>query len=563
MILRYTFAVALPFFCWKFIKYLYNIHITNQNYVDNMCGIAGIIGPLAEQDYLYKILKPISHRGELRYQNETLTINKKFALGMHRLAIVDEMHGLQPKLSPDEKVICIFNGEIYNYLVLKNHLSQWFQFSSGCDTEVVLFAYYYWGRDFVKNLDGKFAIAIYDRRTSTLILARDPMGVKPLYYSKIKENIIFASEVKSLSQLPEVENIEELEPGSIMVNLNIEKYFKLPKFKPSKMTLFNSLKKLDKLLSFAVKKRIPQNAKSIACLLSGGIDSSIITYLACKTHPNVIAYTLAIDQDHSEDLKSAKILCDHFGIQHKIISPSVKELQDFYLQHGVYLTESFEPVLVRNAVSYHFLCREVAKDGFKYCLNGEGADELFGGYDFIYEAPIKLRIQALEYSLQNIHRTYLQMADRASMYTTLEARVPFMDKQLVKFCLTLGSELRFYNNKNKFILRKLYEDQLPEMITNRSKVGMNQGSGYGCNLPAESIYYKGIYQFYQKYPKKLRQDLSISKMHIKSYNINLTDYEEVYNFARFYENSFYKLDSYPKRLHLNTPLKYNLIWGPL
>jgi asparagine synthase (glutamine-hydrolysing) len=526
-----------------------------------MCGIAGIVGSLATEENLARLLKPISHRGESSFQNEINITNNKFALGMHRLAIVDAAHGKQPKTTTDGRIICIFNGEIYNHVALKQELFPYFTFTSACDTEVILFSYCHWGEEFVHKLDGKFALAIYDAIKGELILTRDPMGVKPLYYAKEKNSFLFSSEVKSFSEYSNIETIEELQPGTLWSNGRILPYFKLASFISSEQSFSIASEKLAILLNAAVSKRIPDDAKAIASLLSGGIDSSIITYLAHKIHPNVIAYTLSVPGRESADLNAAKELCETFNIKHKIVSPSTSDMQQFYLREGVYMTESFEPVLVRNAVSYHFLCRQVTADGFKYCLNGEGADELFGGYDFIREALPPLRDKALEYSLRHIYRTYLQMADRASMYATLEARVPYMDRKLVEFCLTLPPDFRINGSHNKHILRELYKGKLPDSITQRAKVGMNEGSGYGRNTPTESIYYQAVYNFYQSNSSVLENDLKICHVYQEKYQININDIEEVYNFSRFHSYGFHRLSMKPMRLHLNTALKQELIFG--
>lgn len=526
-----------------------------------MCGIAGIVGPLASQQRLEQLLSPISHRGETYHQNEIKVNQHSYALGMHRLAIVDATHGQQPKTTPDGKIICIFNGEIYNHAELKQELSPHFTFTSACDTEVILFSYCYWGQDFIHKLDGKFSIAIYDCIKSQLLLVRDPLGVKPLYLATVRNNFLFSSELKSFSTCSEIETLEELLPGTLWHNGSSKLYFKLAPFVALEHTLPKALEELDKTLKSAVTKRIPQDAKAIACLLSGGIDSSIITYLAHKAHPNVIAYTLAVPGKESNDLFAATELCQALNITHKIVSPPVSDMQEFYLCEGVYMTESFEPVLVRNAVSYHFLCRQVAADGFKYCLNGEGADELFAGYDFIQQASPSLRDKVLEYSLRYIYRTYLQMADRASMYTTLEARVPYMDRKLVEFCLTLPPAFRIKGIQNKIILRQLYKNELPDTITQRRKVGMNEGSGYGRNLPTESIYYQAVCSFYQKNPMIFESDLKLCQSYQKDHQLNLADIEEVYNFARYHSYKFHRLKMNPVRLHLNTKFKHNLIFG--
>ena len=231
---------------------------------------------------------------------------------------------------------------------------------------------------------------------------------------------------------------------------------------------------------------------------------------------------------------------------------------DFYLKHGVYMTESFEPVLVRNAVTYHFVCRQVAADGFKYCLNGEGADELFGGYDFVREAPKDKQDQLIWHSLSIIHNSYLKMADRASMYTTLEARVPFMDKHLVEFALNLPPQARIHGGINKFALRSLFTKELPEEITHRKKVGMNEGAGFGVNQSDQSIYYKAVKSYYDKEPQQYERDLALCIKEDEQNCVNYDQIEEVYNFARFVELGFKKLQGGSRRIQLNTPLRKEL-----
>lgn len=527
-----------------------------------MCGIAGIIGRNANELFLNTILLPIEHRGEALYRNEMHVIPGIMAIATHRLAIVDESSGKQPVWDDNRKVYCVFNGEIYNHAFLRQTLTDT-HFKSECDSEVVLYAYLKWGDDFVKHLDGKFAIAIFDQEKNTLILARDPMGIKPLYYSQLEGDWVFASELKSLTVLNDrISDIVEIEPGTVWKNNIVKPYFTLRKFS-AKKTLRGPLEyyieELKHYLSAAVQKRIPEKSPKIACLLSGGVDSSIICYLAKQIHPNVVAYTLAAPHMPSADLLAAKELCQQFDIEHIIVSPPVQDMQLFYLNEGVYMTESFEPVLVRNAVSYHFLCRRVVADGFKFCLNGEGSDELFGGYDFVREAPIHLQDDVIWHSLSIIHKTYLQMADRASMYATLEARVPFMDKDLIEFCLALPSAARISESDNKFLLRESFKNDLPASIAFRRKTGMNEGAGFGINASKESIYYQAVRAYYENNPDLFKQDTQLCNDIDSEGKFDITDIEEVYLFSRFVELKFTKLKNSYNRLQLNTKLKPKLV----
>lgn len=527
-----------------------------------MCGIAGIFGKQANENLLRELLFPIAHRGEVDYRNEMLVL-PGMGIGTHRLAIVDEASGKQPVQAIHEQVFCVFNGEIYNHAELRRELMTENSFISECDSEVVLHAYLKWGDKFVEYLDGKFGIAIVDLNKDTLVLARDRMGIKPLYYTELNNNWLFSSELKSFATFKDEDlNIIELDPGCIWRNGKTTSYFNLKQFSKEEISdseLTNCSIKLKNCLTAAVQKRIPKESPKIASLLSGGVDSSIITYLARQLHPKVVAYTLSAPHMSSADLIAAKTFCQEFDIEHIIVSPSVEEMQQFYLDYGVYMTESFEPVLVRNAVSYHFLCRQVVKDGFKYCLNGEGADELFGGYDFVKEVPIHLQDSVIWHSLSIIHKTYLQMADRASMYATLEARVPFMDKDLVDFCLLLPPNARVNGKDNKFLLRDAFKNELPESIAYRRKTGMNEGAGFGVNASTESIYHNAVRIYYENHAVQYKEDLALCKAMGVEGKLDLSEIEEIYNFARFARLNFTKLKHSQNRLQLNTKLQKKLV----
>lgn len=517
-----------------------------------MCGIAGIKGNLANSIVLGKLLKRISHRGEELYQQENV-LYEDLTIGMNRLAIVDEANGEQP-VSYNSEVFCIFNGEIYNHKALRKELLPYYSFKSDCDTEVVLKGYLHWGIDFLTKLDGKFAFCIVDIKNDQLLLARDHIGIKPIYYSVFENNIFFSSEMKSFCELPFIKEINLLPPGYFWLNGILEQYYKLPEYLSSNKKPEMVLKQIKTFLYEAVKKRIPEDSNKIACLLSGGIDSSIVTYIASKYHKNIEAFTFTNSDTMSPDLESAELLCNSLGIKHIVVSPDKSELKNFYLTHGVYMTESYEPVLVRNAVSYYHVCKVVRSKGYKFLLNGEGADELFGGYAFFKELPEEKRDQAIRESLLDIHQTYLHMADRASMYTTIEARVPFMDKVFIEYCMKMPSDFRIRNNREKWALREMFKGELPDPIVNRAKTGMNEGSGFGKNVPNESVYYEAVKEFYEANKASYEKDLGICIEYSKVFKINHSDIEEIYNFARFVEHKYNRYRQSKVRLQLNTKL---------
>src|SRR3990170_8294308 len=199
-----------------------------------MCGIAGIIGLDASEEKLKELLKSIVHRGEDSHQYEIGEIEGVGFFGTHRLGIVDESQGMQPIVSADKKVQCVFNGEIYNYKSIRKILDENYHIDTQCDSEIVLYAYLYWGDDFVKYLDGMFAIAIFDATKNKLLVARDPLGIKSLYYSKEKGNIKFASEIKSLANDDDVKKILEIKPGTVWINDKSIRFYTLQNFSKSK-----------------------------------------------------------------------------------------------------------------------------------------------------------------------------------------------------------------------------------------------------------------------------------------------------------------------------------------
>jgi len=517
-----------------------------------MCGIAGIKGTLANSKTLSQMLQRISHRGENIYQQESLLLDG-LTIGMNRLAIVDEEHGVQP-VSYNHEVFCIFNGEIYNHVELRQELSSYYQFSGQCDTEVVLKSYLHWGIDCLNKFDGKFAFCLVDIKNDMILLARDHIGIKPLYYTIFDNNLFFSSEMKSFCELPFVCEIKMLPPSAYWLNGSERKYYYIPEYSVSYDDSQIILHGIKLRLIDAVQKRIPHESKKIACLLSGGIDSSIITHIANKYHNNVEAFTFVNPDSSSSDLESATLLCKTLNINHIIVSPTKQELKSFYLKYGVYVTESYEPVLVRNAVSYHFVCKAVKDHGYKYALTGEGADELFGGYAFFKEVPEQGRDIAIRNSLLNIHQTYLQMADRASMYTTIEARVPFMDKEFINYCMSMPNSFRINGICEKWALREIFKNELPDTIVKRPKIGMNEGSGFGRNVCGESIYYEAVKEYYAMNNTARKKDLAACAPYMLLFKINLDDIEEIYNFSRFIEYQYTRNAESRTRLQLNTKL---------
>ncbi len=515
-----------------------------------MCGIAGIVGPAAVEATLVKMLARIAHRGETSRQAERLA-GDLFAVGTNRLAIVDPAGGAQPFATPDGTVVCIANGEIYNAPALRRELAGFWSFRTTCDTEVVLASYLRWGEASFARLRGMFAVAIVEdgRR---VVLARDPLGIKPLYVAEHEGSTWFASEVKALAVEPSL-RIAQVAPGSVHVAGRSRPFWQVPAFGASDARDRRTvLAGVAEALTEAVRAHLPEPGRPLACLLSGGVDSSTVTHLAHALHEGPVeAWTLAIGDGRSEDRDAAEALCRTLDIPLHVVSPTEQELTRIYLERGVWMTETWEPALVRNAVSYHVLCREVRRAGHALCLSGEGADEVFGGYAYLDRLRAEDRDRAIRRSLVDVHRTYLQMADRASMAATLEVRVPFLDATFVDHAATLPPWARSEPGRNKVALREAFP-AIPAANRERAKIGMNAGAGFGSNDPGDGIYYRAVRSLYETSPERLARDRGSVAALGAAHGVDGENLEEVFDFARWVEHGFHNLVLDLPRPQLNT-----------
>lgn len=504
-----------------------------------MCGIAGASGRGAQAGAVRGMLRAIAHRGEARYACE-LRERAGTVLGAARLAIQDEPGGQQPFVARQGATALVLNGEIYNAAEIRERLGARAPFRTACDTEVALRAYLEWGEAFVDHLRGMFAIAVADG--DSLVLARDPVGIKPLYFVSAADTTWFASELKAFADVAADERLCELEPGTVWRDGRSRRYWQMPPFDGSDDDPSSYIDALDGALRDAVSSHMPRSG-TLACLLSGGIDSSTILLLADLLHAGEVeAWTLAAPDSPSDDLSAARAVCQRLGVTLHVVQPDVAELDEYYCARGVWMTETWEPALVRNAVSYHFLCRAVSGAGHKLCLSGEGADEVFGGYDYFRLLPEERRDTAVRDSLCEVYRTYLQMADRAAMATTLEVRVPYMDRRFVEAMAALPARTRLNGDVDKWALRHLYPAHLPARVRLRPKLGMNAGAGYGSNDPGASIYHAAVSARYAANERLRLADLELAREHGAPFGVDLDDAEEVHNFSRFLVLGYARLE---------------------
>ncbi|MBS9433147.1 asparagine synthase (glutamine-hydrolyzing) [Photorhabdus hainanensis] len=440
-----------------------------------MCGIGGIFNTENRliddiENKLHTIMSKIAHRGDSSRFNEKVVRNN-FAIATNRLAIVERDSAYQPISNQEHDLHLVLNGQIYNYKSLRNELiKQGYQFKNGGDAEVTLIAYICYGKSFIKKLDGMFSFILFDNKNNKFLLGRDHVGIKPLYYTQKEGNWYVASEIKSLIEFNS--EIKPVEPGSIFDGFTSEKYISYDtNIFASNDNFERAKEKVYSLLDNAVKKRVDTDLP-ISIMFSGGIDSTIVLYLAHKYHHDVTAISFGLPG--SKDIEIAQRYCSENKIKHIIYTFTQEELIN-NIQDAIYYGEFFEQIDAIDSNIAHFGYYIANRLGFKIALCGEGSDEIFAGYDLFktYPDPHYLSL----YRLNNLHRTDLQRVDRASMRNTVEARVPFMDSALVPYVLSLDFSYKLNNGVEKYILREAFRGKIPEYIIDRPKIRMPDGSG--------------------------------------------------------------------------------------
>lgn len=458
-----------------------------------MCGIAAIIGKnKQESKRLENMLTPIAHRGEKKYFNESADFGT-CVLGMNRLAIVDRERAKQPISSSDGRYHIVFNGEIYNFKDLQKELKEiGYSFSTDSDTEVLANGYAAWGEKLLDKISGMFAFFIYDSKENTFFVARDPFGVKPLYWAKDEEeNYYFASEIKSLVGFKEIEIVNLFPPGHFMDNGELKKYFAIDTKSDENITEEIAVNKIRELFDHSIKIRT-QTDLPVAVYLSGGIDSTAVLATALKYHPDTTA--IIVGNEQSTDRETAVRYCEENNIKYIVGVPPTEEELAKTVPEIVRMTESFEPNMVRQSTISYFIAKTAADNGFKIILCGEGSDEVFAGYpEFsVLKTPEEIKNKISSF-LSDLHRTQLQRVDRTSMAFTTEVREPFLDKDLMRFALAIPTTLKIKSEGNKivskYILRKAMQDRLPKYIYDREKVVLSEGAGFKGNKKIGGLLY--------------------------------------------------------------------------
>lgn len=435
-----------------------------------MCGISGVWRADQPTD-VKSMMDSLVHRGpdaEGMYSSP----DGRGILGHRRLSIMDPEGGDQPIFNEEKTMAIIANGEIYNFPKLRPELVKRHRFSTTSDSEAVLHSYEDHGTSVVNHLDGMFAFVIADG--PHLFAARDPIGIKPLYYGQDGDAFWFASELKALA--PHCADIHEFPAGSSFHTRDgFKSFYTVPEISPRMRSTEEYVQILRETLEASVVKRLMSDVP-LGAFLSGGLDSSLIAAIARRHMDTLHTFTVGIEG--SRDLEAARVVARHLDtIHHEYVITHQEVIEK--LPEIIYYLESFDQDLVRSAIPCYFTSR-LAAEYVKVILTGEGADELFAGYTYYKDIGNHSTLhEELRRSVSSLHNVNLQRVDRMTMAHSIEGRVPFLDLEMIKLAQLIPSELKLprETGPEKWILRKAFEDLLPHEIVWRDKEQFDEGSG--------------------------------------------------------------------------------------
>lgn len=602
-----------------------------------MCGIVGLVTKKEKENTIKLMNDRIKHRGP---DGDGYFIDGDVALGHRRLSIIDLSSGDQPMFNEDGSVVTVFNGEIYNYQQLKEELiALGHDFKTKSDTEVLVHGYEEWHTDLPKHLRGMFAFAIYDKNKNEVFLARDNFGIKPLYFAKMNDTFMFASEIKAFLDVPDFEKIfnesiletylefsfvptnetffkgvHRLDAGCSLLykdgEIKLNKYFKLD-FKEENMSFEDAVKNISDVMKDSVEKHLIADVE-VGSFLSSGIDSSYIVSLAKPDK----TYTVGYENKKYDETMYAKDLAEKLGIKNesKIIT------KEEYLENiSKIMYHLDEPTSDPAAISLYFVAKLASKD-LKVVLSGEGADEFFGGYNYYREevdykfynklpfcirhaigkvasifpegrgfnflvrrgeklensyigvnrnfsSKMAKKVLKNNYELEAIHVTkdvynefknysnidkmqaidinfwlmkdILLKADRMTMASSIEGRVPFIDKEVFKVASHLPFDYKVTKENTKVALRAAAKEVIPTEAYKKKKLGFP--------VPVREWIKEG--DFKEEVEKTLNSDVAnkyfntkiINKMfeeHVNGKKDNYRKIWTIYTFIKWYQVFF-------------------------
>lgn len=459
-----------------------------------MCGIVGAFLINEDLDKLrpqiLKMSKRIRHRGP---DWSGIYTNDRAILSHERLAIVDPSSGKQPLFAKDDKIVLTVNGEIYNHKELRNSFPN-YPFKTQSDCEVILALYQEKGADFLDDLNGIFGFALYDEEKDAFLIARDHMGIIPLYYGTDNDGQFYvASELKALEGI--CSTVKTFPPGHYIYSpegLEPQKWYSR-EWENYENVKNNStdIAQLREALEKAVHRQLMSDVP-YGVLLSGGLDSSVVAAITKKFASKRIEsgdqeeawypqlHSFAVGLEGSPDLKAARKAADHIGTIHHEIHFTIQEGLDA-IRDVIYFLETYDVTTVRASTPMYLMARVIKSMGIKMVLSGEGSDELFGGYLYFHKAPNAKEFH--EENVRKLSKLYLYdnlRANKSMAAWGIEARVPFLDKEFIDVAMQLNPDDKMIKNGRieKWVVRKAFEDYLPEEIAWRQKEQFSDGVGY-------------------------------------------------------------------------------------
>ena len=458
-----------------------------------MCGIVSVFdlkneaGDLRTQ--VLAMSKKIRHRGP---DWSGVFSDDNCIMAHERLAIVDPQSGRQPLLSEDNNLVLAVNGEVYNHQSIREKYPD-YPFQTQSDCEVILALYQDKGEDFLEELNGIFAFALYDKKKNSYLVARDHMGIIPLYqgWDEFGQYYV-ASELKALESV--CKKIEVFLPGHQYSSTNSEmkKWYRRDweSFEAVENNEAN-ISDLREALMQAVKRQLMTDVP-YGVLLSGGLDSSVVSAIAKMYSDKRIEtgdqkqawwpqlHSFAIGLNNSPDLEASRKVANYIGTVHHEVNFTVQEGLDA-IRDVIYHLETYDVTTVRASTPMYLLARVIKSMGVKMVLSGEGADEIFGGYLYFHKAPnAKAFHEETVRKLSKLHLYDCLRANKSLAAWGIEGRVPFLDKEFMDVAMRLNPEAKMCSGDKieKWILRKAFEDLLPAEVAWRQKEQFSDGVGY-------------------------------------------------------------------------------------
>ena len=459
-----------------------------------MCGIISIFNISRQTDELrqkaLRMSQKIRHRGP---DWSGIYCGGTAILAHERLSIVDPESGRQPLFSPDRRQVLAVNGEIYNHQEIRERYRDTYSFQTGSDCEVILALYRDQGVNFLEQLNGIFAFALYDEEQEAFLVARDPIGVIPLYIGYDDDGKVYvASELKALEG--QCQRYEPFPPGHYLYSKDgeIRRYYKRDWFDYEQVKdNGGTADDVHHTLEEAVRRQLMSDVP-YGVLLSGGLDSSVISAIAAKYAQRRVEtggreaawwprlHSFAVGLKGAPDLAKARMVAEHIGTVHHEINYTIQEGLDA-IRDVIYFIETYDVTTVRASTPMYLLARVITSLGIKMVLSGEGADEVFGGYLYFHKAPnAKAFHEETVRKLSKLHLYDCLRANKSLAAWGVEGRVPFLDKEFLDVAMRLNPQLKMCPGQTveKKIVREAFAHMLPSEVAWRQKEQFSDGVGY-------------------------------------------------------------------------------------